>query len=435
MPGGKPLKKGQRIAKYRLLKKLGEGTFGEVWRAKDLVEGINVALKIPQPEWNTKEHQKIFQDEVRLVAPLDHHNILKIKNADVLGKRFVIVTECGKEALSDRLQKPRNFKFIASVMGQILSALAYAHRHKIIHRDIKPENVILFADGTARITDFGIAKVVEKTLIRGEGTGTIGYMAPEQAYGQTSHASDVFSLGILFYQMLTGVLPPWPFEWPYPRHKQLLKKAPLPVLYFIRKATAFNPVRRYPNCVVMEQAWLKAVKNWKMFRIGKIKKHRKPLKPLHWRDYKVKTFVQQNRAKLRLDFLCRKCEQPISEFMRACPWCGDAKNNFRKITTFPASCDRCHHGTHLDWHFCPWCYRERFKKIKPFPSKDKRYTEHCTNPRCRKPMIPFMSYCPYCHKKVAKAWRHPSLPDRCPSCRWGVAKDYWEFCAWCALKL
>ena len=72
----KKLTRGRRLGKYRLLKRIGEGGFGEVWRAKDLVEGIPVALKIPGPGWFTKEHRKIFQDEVKLVAKLDHHNIL-----------------------------------------------------------------------------------------------------------------------------------------------------------------------------------------------------------------------------------------------------------------------------------------------------------------------------------------------------------------------
>ena len=434
MAGLRNLKRGQKIAKYRLLNRLGEGTFGEVWKAKDLVEGIYVAVKIPQPDWNTKEHQKIFQDEVKLVAPLDHHNILKIKNADVIGKRFIIVSECGKEALADRMRRPKSSEFVISVLGQILSALAYAHKHKIIHRDIKPENVILFEDGTARLTDFGIAKIVEKTLIRGEGTGTIGYMAPEQAYGQTTYASDIFSVGILFYELLTGKLPPWPFEWPYPNHKYLLQKIPPAMIHFIKKATAFKPVRRYPNAMIMEQAWEKAVKQWKMFQIRKMRKPRK-LKALHWHDYKVQTFVKQHHAKLRLDYLCSKCEQPMSEFMHVCPWCGDRENSFRKITTFPRYCDRCEHGIHPDWRFCPWCYRERFKKVSPKPSRDKRYTEHCTNPFCHKPMMPFMHYCPYCHKKVARPNHHPSLPERCPSCHGGVAKDHWDFCAWCGEEL
>ena len=435
MAGTRPLKKRQKLDKYRLVSRLGEGTFGEVWKAKDLVEGIDVAIKVPQPEWNTKEHQKIFQDEVKLVAPLDHHNILKIKNADIIGKHFLIVTECGKEALSDRMHRPKSTQFVVSVTSQIINALAYAHKHKIIHRDIKPENVILFADGTARLTDFGIAKIVERTLVKGEGTGTIGYMAPEQAYGQTSFASDVFSAGILFYELLTGKLPPWPFEWPYPGHKILQQKIPRAMVYFIKKATMFNPIRRYPNAIVMEQAWEKALKQWKRFRAGKMRKLRKKPKALHWRDYKVNTFVRQNQYKLQLDYFCRKCEQPISEFMSVCPWCGERENSFRRISTLPATCDRCEHGIYRDWHFCPWCYRERFKKVVAGPSRDKRYTEHCTNPYCHKPMMPFMRYCPYCHKKVSRPWRHPSLPDRCPTCRWGVTKDYWDFCCWCGEEL
>lgn len=435
MASAQTLSKGTRFGKYRLVKRLGEGTFGEVWKAFDSVEGVAVALKIPQLEWASKEHQKIFQDEVKLVAKLDHHNIVKIKNADLIRagvhKHFIIVTACGKESLADRMLRAKPFHFIISTISQILNALAYAHHRKIIHRDVKPENVILFGGGTVRLTDFGIARIAERTLVKGEGTGTIGYMAPEQAYGLTSTASDVFSVGVLFYELLTGRLPPWPFEWPYPAHARLAKKLPPSMMHFLKKSTAFNPKRRYANAIVMEQAWMEALKD---LRRGRSKK-RPRRKALHWRDYKVQTFVRQRGAKLKLNFLCRKCEQPISEFMSACPWCGCANNSFRITNTFPAFCRRCEHGIHPDWRFCPWCFRERFKKVSAKPSRDKRCTEHCTNPRCRRPMMPFMRYCPYCHKKTARPWKFDGLADPCPSCRWGVAKDYWDFCAWCGNKL
>ena len=331
------------------------------------------------------------------------------------------------------MERHKSAGLVMSVIGQILSALSYAHQKKIIHRDIKPENILLFKDGTAKLTDFGIAKVVQKTIVQGEGTGTIGYMAPEQAYGQTSFASDVFSVGILLYQLLTGRLPPWPFEWPYPQHATLTRKAPRGLLHFIKKATHFNPKKRYPDAIVMEKMWEKGVKQWKKFKQRRPKKIKK--EPMHWRDYKVQAFVRSRQTKLRLDFLCRKCEQPISEWMMVCPWCGETENSFRQITTLPKHCDRCEHGIHLDWRFCPWCYRERFKKVSARPSHDKRYITHCTNSKCHKPMMPFMHYCSYCHKKIARPWKPESLPDQCPSCRWGIAKDYWDFCAWCGISL
>ncbi|MBI4223294.1 MAG: serine/threonine protein kinase [Deltaproteobacteria bacterium] len=432
MTSSKKLSRGRRLGKYKLLKRIGEGGFGEVWKAKDLVEGIPVALKIPQSGWLTREHRKIFQDEVKLLAKLDHHNILKIKTADKIDHHFVIVTLCGKESLADRMRRPKSVRFIYAVTGQILSALAYAHRKKIIHRDIKPENVILFKDGTARITDFGIARVVEQTRVKGEGTGTIGYMAPEQAYGLTDFSSDVFSAGILLYELLTNQLPPWPFEWPYPKHGVLEKKVPQALVGLIKKATAFNPVRRYPNAAEMEKAWHRALKQR---RPQQKKKRRKKKESLHWRDYKVQSFVKLHSRKLKLDYLCRKCEQPIAEWMTACPWCGDRQNSFRNITTLPGLCNHCEHGRHLDWKFCPWCYREGFAKASNRPSRDKRYAARCTNPKCRRPMMPWMHYCPYCHKKVGRHWKHPALPDRCPHCRWGVAKDFWSICAWCGKRL
>jgi serine/threonine protein kinase len=98
----------------------------------------------------------------------------------------------------------------------MIEAVAYAHRQRIIHCDIKPENFILFPDNRLRLTDFGIARVAQNT-VAGSGSGTVGYMAPEQAMGKPSMRSDVFSLGLVIYRMLTGQLPEWPFEWPPPR--------------------------------------------------------------------------------------------------------------------------------------------------------------------------------------------------------------------------
>lgn len=429
------LSKGNRLGKYKLIKRLGEGTFGEVWKAKDLVEGIPVALKIPQSGWITKEHRDIFEAEVKLVASLDHHNILKIKTADVIDGRFVIVTRCGEESLADRMHRSKQLRFIIATMSQILNALAYAHRHKVVHRDVKPENVILFEDGTARLADFGIARICERTLVQGEGTGTIGYMAPEQAYGQTTYASDVFSVGVLFYELMTGKLPPWPFEWPFPQHEKLIKRIPPSMMHLVKKATHFNPVRRFSDCIAMEKSWMRALKSWKSEIKKKKKGKGKKKRPLDWRSYKVSLFTRQNRNKLKLSFHCYKCKHPISELMIFCPWCGTGNNSFRTNTHFPSYCDRCDHGIHNDWRYCPWCFRERFTRVSSKPSRDERYTEHCTNPKCRQPMIKFMRYCPYCHKKVARLWKHESLKNRCPHCRWPVTKEYWDFCPWCDTKL
>ena len=91
---------------------------------------------------------------------------------------------------------------------------------RVLHCDIKPENFILFADGTLKLTDFGIAKIARRT-IEASGSGTVGYIAPEQALGRPSFRSDVFSLGLIFYQMFTKKLPQWPFAWPPPEYQRL----------------------------------------------------------------------------------------------------------------------------------------------------------------------------------------------------------------------
>jgi eukaryotic-like serine/threonine-protein kinase len=122
--------------------------------------------------------------------------------------------------------------------------VAYAHRKKIIHCDIKPENMILLPDGRLQLADFGIARVAQHTVI-GSGSGTVGYMAPEQAMGRPSTKSDVFSLGLIMYRMFTGTLPEWPFDWPMKGYASLRRRAHPDLVAIMRKAMEVRPSKRY----------------------------------------------------------------------------------------------------------------------------------------------------------------------------------------------
>lgn len=242
----KSLRVRQRLGKYRIEKHLGEGGFARVYQAMDTIQGIRVALKIPHAPFVTDEVLEDFRKEARTTSKLDHQNILPIKDASIIDERFVIVFPLGERTLDERLRRRMNVEMSLDIIDQILEAVAYAHRRRIIHCDIKPENVILFPDGRVRLTDFGIAKVAQKT-IRGSGTGTVGFMAPEQAMGKPSLRSDVFSSGLLMYRMLAGKWPEWPFEWPGPGHKRLKTQAHPDLIALIRRSTELNPRKRFAD--------------------------------------------------------------------------------------------------------------------------------------------------------------------------------------------
>jgi serine/threonine protein kinase len=265
------LKPRQKIGKYRIEKRLGEGGFAAVYRAYDTIQGIRVALKVPHAALITHEVLDEFRREVRTTSQLEHDNILQIKDASIIDDRLVIVLPLGERTLDDRLRSRFSLETILSISGQLLDAVAYAHRNHVIHCDIKPENIILFSSQRIRLTDFGIAKVAQRT-IRGSGTGTVGYMAPEQAMGKPSMRSDVFSIGLIMYRMLSGHWPEWPFLWPGPGYARLKARVHPELLNVLKKATDPNPRKRYADAVQFQTAVAKT----RTKALNFIKKKRRP---------------------------------------------------------------------------------------------------------------------------------------------------------------
>lgn len=246
----------QRLGKYRIESRLGEGGFASVYRAMDTIQGIRVALKVPHDAHVTDEVLEDFRKEVRTTSRLEHAHILPIKDASIIDDRLVIVLPLGERTLDDRLRSRISFEQAIDISQQILEAVAYAHRHRVIHCDIKPENVILFHDGRVRLADFGIAKVAQKT-IRGSGTGTVGFMAPEQAMGKPSFRSDVFSIGLIVYRMLSGHWPEWPFEWPPAGYRRLKSKSHSELIAFLKRAIEPKPRKRFRDADQMLTAFQK----------------------------------------------------------------------------------------------------------------------------------------------------------------------------------
>ncbi len=244
------LKARQYIGKYRIEKRLALGGFAAVYRALDTIEGIRVALKVPHDEHVTEDALRTFRNEARLAAKLDHPNVLPIKDASIIDDRFVIASPLGEATLLERWQKRMTMQKRMELVRQMLAGVAHAHERKIIHCDIKPENFILFPGNRLRLADFGIARIARRT-VHGSGSGTVGYMSPDQAMGRPSLRSDVFSLGLLVYRLMTGHLPEWPFEWPLEGHARLKRSTSGDFIVFLQKSIELNPRRRYADAAEM----------------------------------------------------------------------------------------------------------------------------------------------------------------------------------------
>ncbi len=193
------------IDKYKLLEIKGSGTFGTVWLAEDTWIGKKVAIKIPH---NQKEEFTNLIAEPKLLASLDHPNIVQILTVDRAENIFFMVMEYvdGKNLAQLIQETPLTFKEAVDIVIQILSALQYAHDKNVIHRDLKPGNILLTSDRKAKITDFGTAVIQAGKNGAGIG-GTLYYMAKEQVLGHPAKASDVYSVGVILYEMVTGKLP------------------------------------------------------------------------------------------------------------------------------------------------------------------------------------------------------------------------------------
>lgn len=193
------------IDKYKLLEIKGSGTFGTVWLAEDTWIGKKVAIKIPH---NQKEEFINLIAEPKLLASLDHPNIVQILTVDKAENIFFMVMEYvdGKNLAQLIQETPLTYKEAVDIIIQILSALQYAHEKNVIHRDLKPGNILLTSDRKAKITDFGTAVIQAGKNGAGIG-GTLYYMAKEQVLGHPAKASDVYSVGVILYEMVTGKLP------------------------------------------------------------------------------------------------------------------------------------------------------------------------------------------------------------------------------------
>lgn len=247
--------------RYNVIKHLGTGGMAVVFECKDLYTNSEVALKILKEELlDDSVSVSNFAKEVKSSVEMRHENIVQIYQDGMFEKRPYLVMEfLNDQTLLDKLEYFTKFSVKESIeiMYQLLDAIEYTHKHKIIHRDIKPQNIFYLSNGTIKLTDFGIAQHEKDAGIAGKIIGSVHYLAPEVLIGKPfSVASDIYAAGITFFQLITGLLP---FEGTTQEvaDMQLKKEMPKPSDFVSRiapeidsiilKATSKNPKARFKS--------------------------------------------------------------------------------------------------------------------------------------------------------------------------------------------
>jgi len=266
---------GTTIERYKILSELGHGGMAVVYRATDTMLDRNVAVKMILTETTNRDKtQKLlrrFNREAKTLAGLSHPNIVKVLDyGEHENMPYIVMEYISGGALRKILGRPIPYAEAAAMLAPIAHALQHAHRKKIVHRDVKPENILINDSNQPMLSDFGILKFVDVEESQGlTGTGKIvgtpAYMSPEQIRGrEVDGRADMYSLGIVFFEMVTGRKPfnaNTPIELsmqhlhdPIPKAKQFIRDLPLEVDKVIAKSIAKDPEDRYPNMAAFAQA-------------------------------------------------------------------------------------------------------------------------------------------------------------------------------------
>ena len=378
----------QLLGKYRIERRIAQGGFAEVYRAKDTIEGVPVALKIPYAHLVDEALLADFRREVRLAAPLDHPNVLPIKNAQFVDGRFVIAYPLGSGTLADRmawrLAAPRRVDYAT----QMLAAVAHAHARRIIHCDLKPENFILFPGDRVRLADFGISRLSRRTVL---GVG-LGHRRLRGARaGDGAHVAALRRLqprADPLAALRRAQLPEWPFRWPLagPARGCAARRTPTSSPSCAARSSSIptSASRRAADGRRLRAA-ARALSGagGPGARSAGVRRREGPAGL--GAGCASSSSCASTARRLQLHGECGRCKGPIAESMQACPWCGHALARWRDETRHAERCTRCGRGRKPDWRYCAWCYGPAFRRVSARRYSDRTYTERCANARLRAP--------------------------------------------------
>lgn len=265
------MKTGTRISdRYKIIGKIGSGGMANVYLAQDLILERQVAVKMMSLTFNEDEENdnlRRFQREALSTTELIHPNIVNIYDVGEGERPYIVMEYVNGTDLKKYIQDnhPIPYSKVIKIMSQILSGISYAHRNGVIHRDIKPHNILIDKEGTVKITDFGIAVALSQNSITQTNSilGSVQYISPEQARGNmVTKQSDIYSLGIVLYEMLTGVVPfegesavsvaLKHFQSPIPSLREFDTRIPQPLENVVLKATAKDAKDRYSSVSEMQ---------------------------------------------------------------------------------------------------------------------------------------------------------------------------------------
>jgi serine/threonine-protein kinase len=321
--------RGQTIGKYRVLSTLGSGGFGSVFLAEDTWIDKKVALKVPHKQG--LDFGELLK-EPRLLASMSHPNIVTVLTAEKVDDVFFIVMEYVPGQTLEHLIAVDGALDVAQALDftcQICNAVDHAHTAGILHRDLRPGNMLVSETGMLKVTDFGTSRFLEIAV---HGTTVVGsppYMAPEQFHGKAVFASDVYSIGVTMYQMLTGVLP---YDTPSPADLDRLMrgelvssprlrnpKVPKAISDIVLRALAPDLTLRYTRPADVLNDILAAREAGPKVRTGRTTPVQAPA------DDSVADIQSRLRARDTPQArFCWHCRKPLHARSARCPFCGEA---------------------------------------------------------------------------------------------------------------
>ncbi len=305
-----------QLGKYRILKKLGSGGFGSVYLAEDTILKTLRALKIPHRPGSQLE--KLLQEPAVQTKLLDHPHIVKLLTVDIIDKTIIMVMEYVKGTDLEKVldeKEQLDLKTALKYFRQLLSALDFAHKQKVIHRDIRPSNILIDENDNIKVSDFGTSRLLGDKQFATTRIGSPPYMAPEQFEGRAVLSSDIYSAGCLFYEMAAG-LPPIVAANPMDIYKQakagqivpLVKKRPAvsrELNWIIMKTLSADLLDRYQGAgqVIADLDKIEAKRVDHSAEIRKIKER----------------IVARE---VREDHICWNCHKTMPRKTTVCLYCG-----------------------------------------------------------------------------------------------------------------